>query len=200
MTCPGDRNTLGTARSPSGGVRPHPFGGHRAEVGYEAVGGPGQPGRGSRSLMAGSSNSSHVAIFQWPRFLTVKPPGAPEVEPQGEPCPSLLPLLFSHCPAGLGWPDWTTHSTSVSQRPLWDILCCSPSSSCLCLAEELAFLEAFSLVLPVWGGRSSEPPLAPGASQMSVACCLVCPPTRLAVSCGQAIPVTVHRPCGGSGT
>lgn len=51
MTCPGDRNTLGMARSPSGGVRPHPFGGHRAEVGYEAVGGPGQPGRGSRSLM-----------------------------------------------------------------------------------------------------------------------------------------------------
>lgn len=92
MTCPGDRNTLGMARSPSGGVRPHPFGGHRAEVGYEAVGGPGQPGRGSRSLMAGSSNSSHVAILLYlsmaPLFDSQAPWG-----PRGRASRGALPFL-----------------------------------------------------------------------------------------------------------
>lgn len=57
------------------------------------------------------------------------------------------------------------------------------------LAEMFTSLGTLSRAPTVWARLPSQPSLAPGASQMAVACCPVCCPTRLAASWGQAILV-----------
>ena len=119
-----DGKALGTAGSPSGPARPHPFGGQRW--------GMRQEGHQTQALRLSS------CIFQCvppPRPLTFV--GAPEVEPSGGPCPSLLlcfsaPLLPQLCSSatlqGSGWPGWTTHSPPFPSALSGIFLALPPSS------------------------------------------------------------------------